>query len=165
MTDLTTFAAWKWLARYAADQVDAMKADVAEQMTANDDVKKAVRVEGVKIADITIPVKAASHKVTSEAAFIEWAKASMPGLVETVEIPARVEDRLIGRRVADYLSVLDRGADPASGEIPAGVSYVPEQPATWPLIKFADEAGPVILQAVASRSLPLLDAAAIGARQ
>ena len=77
----------------------------------------------------------------------------------------RVQLGLDARQATLEMVKEDRGADPESGEIPAGVTYVPEQPATWPLIKFADEAGPVILQAVASRSLPLLGAAAIGARQ
>lgn len=157
MTDLNLpeFAAWKWLERYAAARVAEMKGGIAAAMNDNDDVKKTVRIDGVKVADVTVPAVKAKTSVTNEAAFIAWANEHMPGLVEVVHVPARVEERLNGRRVADYLAALERGADPETGVIPDGVTYVPEKPATWPTVHFADDAGETILGSLSSGALPL----------
>lgn len=153
--NLDEFAAWKWLANYASDRVAEMKGGIAKAMNENDDVKKTVRIGGTKVADVTVPAIKEKTTVTNEAAFIAWAIENVPGLVEVVTIPARVEQRLIGRRVADYLAALERGADPETGVIPDGVTYVPEKPASWPTVHFAKDAGETILGSLTSGALPL----------
>lgn len=157
MSDLTGVG-WKWLADYATKQWSEVKGQIAAAMNANDDVKKTVRVDGVKVADVTIPQNKAKAAVTNETAFIAWCARHYPGLLETIEVPATTVTQVKLDAVNDFLKGIEEtgGFDTRTGMEPDGVTFTPEQPATWPKVTFTKDAGEVILTALRSGTLPML---------
>jgi len=88
--------------------------------------------DGTKIATITLPEGKEFFEVHDEVAFLEWVKANHPNLLEEVVVPPQPEmrfQRVEPAKAKKFLAGLDHEGelpfDPATGEVPDGVTYKP----------------------------------------